>query len=401
MMSRSGFILALAAAALISSAAQAEKRYDPGVSDTGIKIGQTVPLSGPVSAYGTFSRASLAYFAMINDHGGVGGRKIDLLSVDDGFSPPRTVEQTRKLVEGDGVFLIFAPVGTAPSIAAQKYLNAKKVPQLFLQSGISRWNDPQHFPWSMSGLPNYDTEAHRYAGYILAHKPGARIAVLYQNDDFGKEYLRGLKQGLGDAAGKMIVDAESFELTDPTVDSQVITLAGSGADTFLVAATSKQTAQALKRAHDIGWRPLTIVSFVSASIDRTFVPAGIETAVGVVSATVFKDPHDPAFRDSPDVQAYTAWMDRYYPEGDKNDGLNVAAYVEGQLFVEILKQCGDELTRENVMTHAAHLDRVSVGMLWPGITVSSSPEDYNLFNELQLIRFDGKYLRPLGDAAGK
>jgi len=352
----------------------AQGRYDPGVSDGEIKLGQTAPYSGPVSAYGTFGRASLAYFAMIDDGGGVNGRRIILVTADDGFSPPKTVEQTRKLVESDSVFLMFAPVGTATNLAVRKYLNDKKIPQLLLQSGISKFNDPKNYPWSLSGLPNYETEVRAFAKHILAVKPQGRVAVLYQNDDFGKEYLSGLKEGLGARAKEMVVGEQSFELTDPTVESQVISLRGSGADVLLIVATQKQTVQALRKARDLGWHPLSLIAFPAASITRTYIPAGIDASTGAVSSSVFTDPSDPDLQGDPDVQAY----------------------VEGQLMVEILKRCGTDLTRKNVMTQAASLKDVKVAMLRPGITVGTTPENYNLFKKLQMLTFDGKHLVPTG-----
>jgi branched-chain amino acid transport system substrate-binding protein len=394
-------ILIALAALLCSFQATAEKRYDPGVTDTEIKLGQTLPYSGPVSAYGTFGKASIAYFAKINDEGGVNGRKITLLTADDSFSPPKTVEQTRKLVESDGVFLMFASVGTAPNLAVQKYLNERKVPQLFLQSGISKWNDPAHFPWSMSGLPNYDTEVRAFAKYILEKKPDGKIGILYQSDDFGKEYLSGMKAGLGSKAGQMLVSTQSFELTDPTVDSQVISLHGTGADVLLIVATQKQTVQALRKAYDLNWHPLTFISFPAASVTRTYVPAGIEAAKGAISSSVFIDASDQTKQNDADVRGYFAWMEKYYPAGDKLDGLHVAAYVEGQLAVEVLKRCGDLLTRENVMKQAADLHNVKPAMLQSGITVNTAPDNYNMFKRLQLSVFDGKYLVPLGQPIGE
>jgi branched-chain amino acid transport system substrate-binding protein len=276
----------LVLALLVSAAAVGETQYDPGVSNTEIKLGQTAPYSGPVSGYGTFGKASLAYFAMINDQGGVSGRKIKLITVDDGFSPPKTLEQTRKLVESDGVFFDYAPVGTAPNLAIKQYLNDNKIPQLFLQSGIPSWNDPAHFPWSMSGLPNYATEVRAFANYILEAKPNARIAILYQNDDFGKEYLNGMRARLGAQADRMLVSAKSFELSDPTVDSQVITLSGSGADVLLIVATQKQTVQALRKAHELDWHPLKFIAFPAVSITRTYAPAGIDASKGAISSGI-------------------------------------------------------------------------------------------------------------------
>jgi len=386
--------------ALAAPPALGQKHYDQGVTDTEIKLGQTAPYSGPVSAYGTFGKASLAYFAMINDKGGINGRKVTLISVDDSFSPGKTVEQVRKLVEGDGVFFLYAPVGTAPNLAIKPYMNDNKIPQLFLQSGIPSWNDPAHFPWSMSALPNYATEVHAFADHILKTKPDAKVAILYQNDDFGRAYLNGLRSGLGAHADKMLVGAQSFELSDPTVDSQVINLHGSGADVLLVAATQKQTIQALRKAHELDWHPMKLIAFPAAIVTKTYVPAGIEASKGALSSNVFVDPTDPASQNDPDVQGYFAWMEKYYPSGDKFDGLNGAAYVEGQLAVDVLKRCGDLLTRENVMKQAASFKDFKAAMVRHGITISTSPSDYNMFKTLQMLEFDGAHLTPVGVPIG-
>ncbi len=382
------------------AAAYGETPYDQGVTDTEIKLGQTAPYSGPVSGYGTFGKASLAYIAMVNDRGGINGRKIKLITVDDGFSPPKTVEQTRKLVESDGIFFDYAPVGTAPNLAIKQYLNENKIPQLFLQSGIPSWNDPAHFPWSMSSLPNYATEVRIFTKHILDTKPNARIAVLYQNDDFGKEYLDGMRARLGPQANKMLVSAQSFELSDPTINSQMVTLRASDADVLLIAATQKQTVQALRKAHELDWHPLTFISFPAVSITRTYLPAGIDAAKGAISSSVFVDPSDPAKQSDPAVQTYLGWMEKYYPTGDKLDGLNAAAFVDGQLLVDVLMKCGNLLTRENVMEQAANFHRFKAAMVQPGITVNTNPKDYNMFSKLQLMVFDGKYLAPLGEPIG-
>lgn len=387
-------------AALSAAPAFAQKHYDQGVTDTEIKLGQTAPYSGPVSAYGTFGKASLAYFAMINDKGGINGRKITLLSVDDSFSPGKTVEQVRKLVEGDGVFFLYAPVGTAPNLAIKQYMNDNKIPQLFLQSGIASWNDPAHFPWSMSALPNYATEVRAFADYILRTKPDAKVAILYQNDDFGREYLNGLRAGLGAHADKMLAGAQSFELSDPTVDSQIINLHGSGADVLLVVATQKQTIQALRKAYELDWHPMKLIAFPAAIITKTYVPAGIEASKGALSSSVFVDPTDPASQNDPDVQGYFAWMEKYYPSGDKFDGLNAAAYVEGQLAVDVLKRCADLLTRENVMKQAASFKDFKAAMVRRGITINTSASDYNMFKTLQMLKFDGAHLAPVGAPIG-
>jgi len=376
--------------------AGAQAKYDPGVTDTEIKLGQTAPYSGPLSAYSTFGRASLAYFAMINEQGGVNGRKISLLTADDGFSPPKTVEQTRKLVEADGVFAMFAPVGTATNLSVRKYLNDRKVPQLWLQSGISKFNDPKNYPWSLSGLPNYDTEVRAFAKHILRVRPQGKVALLYQNDDFGKEYQAGLKDGLGVRAKQMMAGEQSFEVTDPTVESQIINLRATGADVLVIVATQKQTVQALRKAQDLGWKPLSLIAFPAASITRTYVPAGLDASTGAVSSAVVVDPSDPDRQSDPDVQAYVRFMDKYYPGGDKLDGLNVTAYYEGQLMIEVLKRCGPDLSRKNVMMYATNLKGLRVAMLRPGITVGTSPDNYNLFKTLQMLTFDGTHLIPAG-----
>jgi branched-chain amino acid transport system substrate-binding protein len=392
-------VAALSLCAVTSALAQT--RNDPGITDTEIKLGQTAPYSGPVSAYGTFGRASAAYFAMINEAGGVNGRKITLVTADDGFSPPKTVEQTRKLVESDGVFAMFAPVGTSPGLAVRKYLNDKKVPQLLLQSGISKFNDPKNYPWSMPGLPNYDTEVRAFAKYIQANKPDAKVAILYQNDDFGKEYLAGLQDELGKRGTAKLVSAQSFELTDPTVESQVISLRASSADVLLIVATQKQTVQALRKAQDLSWHPLSLIAFPAASVSRTYIPAGVDAAKGAVSSSVFVDPSEPGVENDPDVQAYARWMEKYYPAGDKFDALNAAAYVEGQLMVDLLKRAGADLTRKNVMAQATNIRNAKVAMLRHGITASSTPDNYNLFRKLQILTFDGKTMLASGPPIGE
>jgi branched-chain amino acid transport system substrate-binding protein len=379
----------------LTTASIAQTPDTPGVTATEIKLGQTVPLSGPVSAYATFSRASLAYFAMVNDRGGINGRRVTLLSVDDGFSPPKAVEQTRRLVESDGVFAIFAPVGSAPSAATQKYLNTQKVPQMLIQSGLARWNNPKAFPWSISGLLNYEVEAATYGKYILDHMPQARIAVLYQSDDFGLGYLNGLKAGLGSRAGEMIVSTESFQLSDPTVDSQTLTLAASKADVLLIAATTKQTVQALKKLGEINWHPQLFVSFAAASPERTYSLAGNENAKGAISMTIFKDPADPELASDPDMKGYFAFMEKYYPSGDRNEGLNVAAYVEGEIMSELLRRCGADLSRENLLKQASNFSDAAIPMISKGVVLRTQPDNYDLFRNPQLIRFDGKLNRAI------
>jgi branched-chain amino acid transport system substrate-binding protein len=320
----SAFIVVALAA---HGAAHAKKSYGPGVTDTEIKLGQTMPYSGPASALSATGKAEVAYFAMINASGGVNGRKIMLISLDDGYSPPRAVEQTRKLVESENVLALFSPLGTAPIAAVHKYVNAKKVPHLFINSNLMRWADPEHFPWTIQNLrPPFHLDARFFADYILKARPNAKIAVLYQNDDFGKDYLRGLKDALGDKARTMIVAEASYELTDPSVDSQVVTLKGSGADTFADFSTPKFGAQAIRRAYDVGWKPLHLIAFTASSVDTVLKPAGLQKAVGLISSAVAKDPSDPQWRDDPAVKEYLAWAKRWYPEGDPMDWNNVFGY---------------------------------------------------------------------------
>lgn len=396
MVRRSALVAAAVLSLLLARLATAQTPAEPGVTATSIKLGQTVAYSGPVSAYGTLGRASIAYFAMVNDNGGVNGRRIELISADDGFSPPKTVEQTRKLVEADGVFAIFSPLGTSTGLAVRKYLNSRHVPQLLVQSGIAKFNDPKEYPWTLPGLPNYDTEVKAFAKHILAVRPRGKVAILYQNDDFGKEYLAGLQNGLGARAKEMLVGEQSFEISDPTVESQVIALRGSGADTLVIVATQKQTVQALRKARDLDWHPLTLIAFPAASIARTYIPAGLDASKGAVSSSVFVDPSDPELQDDPDLRAYKSWIEKYLPAGDKDDTLPVAAYVEGQLMVEMLKRCGASVTRKCVMDQAAHLKDVRVAMLRPGVTVGTTPDNYNLFKKLQMLTFDGQRMVPTG-----
>jgi branched-chain amino acid transport system substrate-binding protein len=383
----------------LTTASIAQTPDSPGVTATEIKLGQTVPLSGPVSAYATFSRASLAYFAMVNDRGGINGRKVTLISIDDGFSPPKTVEQTRKLVESDGVFAIFAPVGSAPSAATQKYLNGQKIPQMLIQSGLARWNNPKEFPWSMSGLLNYEVEAATYGKYILDNIPQSRIAVLYQGDDFGRAYLDGLKAGLGSRAAEMIVSAQSFQLSDPTVDSQTLSLAASKADVLLIAATTKQTVQALKKLGEVNWRPQLFISFVASSPERTYSLVGNDIAKGAISMTVFKDPADTELANDADMKGYFAFMDKYYPSGDRKEGLNVAAYVEGEIMSELMRRCGADLSRENLLKQASNFSGAAIPMISKGVVLRTEPDNYDLFRNPQLVRFDGKLNRAIASPA--
>jgi len=377
-------------ALIVAATASAEKNYGPGVTDTEIKIGQTIPYSGPNSMYGTIGRAQAAYFEMINAKGGVNGRKIRLISLDDAFSPPKTVEHTRRLVEADNVLLIFSSLGTPTNSAIYKYLNAKRVPQLFAISGAAKFDDPKQYPWTMRWHPAFQTEGAIYARYILQGNPKAKIAVLYQNDDFGKEYLKGFKEGLGDAAATQIVAEASYEITDPTVASQIISLKASGADTFVDFSTAKATAQSIREVYDKGWRPVHIVSQVSTSLTGVLTPAGLDKSTGLISSAYYNDPTDPHWGNDPALRAWHDWMQQYYPDGDRTDGQNVLAYTIAQALVHVLKQCGDDLSRENVMRQAASLNGVELPLLLPGIKMQTSSSHYAPFHQLWLQKFDGK-----------
>ena len=387
---------------LSGASAQAEKIYGPGVTDTEIKIGQTMPYSGPASALSTIGKAQAAYFSMVNANGGVNGRKVHLISLDDGYSPPKTVEQTRKLVELEQVLALFSPLGTAPNSAIHKYVNAKKVPHLFIASNLMRWADPEHFPWTMQTIrPPFQLDAKVFADYILKIRPNARIGVLYQNDDYGKDYLKGLKDALGDRARTMIVAEASYELTDPTVDSQIVALQSSGADTFANFTTPKFGAQAIRLAYDIGWKPLHLIAFPASSVGAVLRPAGLEKAVGLISTAVFKDPGDPQWRDDPAMKDYLAWMKKYYAEGNPDDWGNVLGYTTAQLMVEVLKRCNDELSRDNVLHQATNIKELQLPMMLPGIRINTSAHDYLPVEQVQLVRFDGQRWAGFGDLAGR
>jgi branched-chain amino acid transport system substrate-binding protein len=378
------------AMALSASSAYAQKKYDTGATDTEIKIGQTAPFSGPASAYATISKAQAAYIKMVNDEGGVNGRKINLIQYDDAYSPPKTVEQVRKLVESDEVLLTFQLIGTPPNAAVQKYLNAKHVPQLFAATGASRFTDPKNFPWTIGFNPNYQSEGHIYAQYILKNYPNAKIGVLYQNDDLGRDYLTGLKDGLGDKAKTMIVAETSYELTDPTIDSQIVKLKTLGADLVYDASTPKFAAQAIKKIADLDWKPVHILDINATSVGAVMKPAGLEASKGVISVNYGKDPLDPMWKDDPGMKKYFAFMAKYYPEGDKDSSFNTYGYSTAQLLVHVLKQCGDELTRENVMKQATNLKGVALDLALPGIIGSTTPNDYRVNKQLQMMKFDGE-----------
>jgi branched-chain amino acid transport system substrate-binding protein len=393
------------AIALSASPASAQKKYDTGATDTEIKIGQTAPFSGPASAYATISKTQAAYIKMVNDEGGVNGRKINLIQYDDAYSPPKTVEQVRKLVESDEVLLTFQLIGTASNAAVQKYLNAKKVPQLFAATGASRFTDPKNFPWTMGFNPNYQTEGRIYAQYILKNFPSAKIGIIYQNDDLGRDYLTGLKEGLGDKAKTMIVAETSYELTDPTIDSQIVKLKTVGADLVFDASTPKFAAQAIKKIADLDWKPVHILDINATSVGAVMKPAGLENSKGVISVNYGKDPLDPVWKDDPGMKKYFAFMAKYYPEGDKDSIFNTYGYSTTQLLIQVLKQCGDDLTRENVMKQATSLKGVQLDLSLPGIVGNTSPTDYRVNKQLQMMKFDGERWQLFGpiiqdDAAG-
>ena len=388
---RPAFATNLSAASLIfaSTFAWAGGPYGPGVSDTEIKLGNAMSYSGATSPYGTIGKSEAAYFAMINDRGGVNGRKINFISRDDASSPPKTVEVVRKLVEENQVLLLFSTSGTAPNTAIQSYLNDKKVPQLFILTGAEKWNDPKQHPWTMAWLPSYRTKSRIYARYILKNLPEAKIAVFYENDDFGKDYLIGLREGLGSNADKMIVATQSYELTDPSVDSQVVALHGSGANVLLTAATAKMAAQAIRKVYDIGWKPTHFLTNVATSVKAVMKPAGPEKAIGILSAGFIKDPTDPQWKGTPEYEEWLAWMRKYNTSANDTDVLAVYGYSTAQTMVAVLKACGDDLTRENVMKQAARLNNLALPMLLPGITLSTDADDFTPIRQMQLMTFNG------------
>ena len=388
---------ALLLCAATSTTALAQKKYGPGVSDTEIKIGNIMPYSGPASAYGVIGRTEAAYFKKINDAGGINGRKINFISYDDAYSPPKAVEQARKLVESDEVLLIFNSLGTPSNSAIHKYMNAKKVPQLFVATGATKWNDPKNFPWTMGWQPNYQSETQIYAKYLLKEKPDAKIGVLFQNDDYGKDYLKGLKDGLGAKASSMIVMEESYETSEPTIDNHIVKLKASGADVFVNITTPKFAAQAIKKAAEIGWTPTQFLNNVSASVGSVIKPAGYENAQNIISAAYVKDVTDPQWHDDAGMREFLAFMERDFPEGNKLDGSTVVGYGVAQTLVQVLKQCGDDLTRENVMKQAANLKSFRTEVLLPGITINTSATDFAPISQLQLMRFKGEKWELFGD----
>ena len=385
---RTILVAAPSALAIAALPVRAAKQYGPGVSDTEIKIGNTCFYSGPASSYGTIGKAMAAYYKMVNDQGGVNGRKINFISYDDAYSPPKTVEQTRRLVEEDEILLDAGPLGTPTNSAIWQYMNQKKVPQLFVSTGATKWDDPKGHPWTIGWQPNYQSEGRIYAGYIMKEKPDGKIGVLYQNDDFGKDYLKGLKDGLGDKKSLVVVEA-SYETQDPTVDSQVISMKAAGCEVFVNTAIPKFAAQAIRRAVEIEWKPLHILSSIGNSVAATLKPAGLENAKGLISDFYLKDPTDSQWKDDDGFKWWGSFMDKYYPGGDKIDAGNVYGPSNAATVVQVLKQCGDELTRENIMKQAANLHDFTVPMLLPGIKINTSPTDFAPVKQVQMGRFDG------------
>jgi branched-chain amino acid transport system substrate-binding protein len=384
-------------AALLATPVYAQKKYDPGASDTEIKIGNTNPYSGPASAYGTIGKTIAAYFKMVNEQGGINGRKVNFVSYDDGYSPPKTVEMARKLVEQDQVLFLFQTLGTPPNTAIHKYMNMRKVPQLHVATGATKWNDPKDFPWTMGWQPNYQDEAKIYAQHLMKQKPNAKIGILYQNDDYGKDYLKGIKDGLGAKAKSMIVAEVSYEVADPTVDSQIVQLQQSGADVFFNITTPKFAAQAIRKAYDIGWKPLHFLNNVSTSVATVLTPAGLEKSVGVISTAYVKDPTDKQWEKDAAVEKWRAFMKKYYPEGSLVDNFNMYGYTVATTLHQVLRQCGDNLTRENVMRQAASMKGFAIDTLLPGVAISTSSQDFAPIQSVQLMRFNGTLWERFGE----
>ncbi len=393
--------IAAVAASLVAAPALAQKKYDTGATDTEIKIGNIMPYSGPASAYGTIGKAASAYFDKINAEGGINGRKIKFISLDDGYSPPKTVEQARKLVEEEEVLFVFQSLGTPTNSAIHKYMNQKKVPQLFVATGATKWGDPKHFPWTMGWQPNYQAEGRIYAQHLLETKPDAKIGILYQNDDYGKDYVHGFEDGLGAKAKTMIVSKISYEVTDPTIDSQMVTLKASGADVFFNVTTPKFAAQAIKKAAEMGWKPVHYLNNVSASVGSVLVPAGLDNAVDIITTQYMKDPTDPQWANDPGFLEFKAFLEKWYPAGNIKDGSNLTGYNGAMTLVQVLKQCGDNLTRANIMKQAASLDIPSLPMLNPGINIKTSADDFFPIEREQLVKFDGKAWVKFGKVYGR
>jgi branched-chain amino acid transport system substrate-binding protein len=382
-------VLSFCIAAGMATPGAAQRNYAPGITDTEIKVGQTMPYSGPASAWGAVGRAELAYLKMINNQGGINGRKINLISLDDAFSPPKTVEQTRRLVEQEGVSIIFGSLGPG-NLAVREYLNDKHIPQIFVLAPTETYNDPQHFPWTIGLQPTFYLEGKIHARYILAHKPDAKIGILYGNDQIAKEAAKGIEDGLGEKAAKLIVKEVSYETSDPTIDSQLTMLKGSGADVFYNISVPKVAAQAIRKVSEMGWKPLHFLSYGSQSISAVLEPAGLENAIGIISAAFGKDPTDPRWRDDPNTKEFLAWMQKYYPGGKASDIFIGAGWAFAQPLVYVLQQCGDDLSRENIMRQTTNLHNVALSWLLPGVTLNTSPTDYQPIKEMRETRFNGK-----------
>jgi branched-chain amino acid transport system substrate-binding protein len=393
-------VLAGLSAALVSGGALAQKRYDSGANDKEIKLGNVNPYSGPASAYGAIGKSMDAYFKKINSEGGINGRQIKFITLDDGYNPSRTVEQMRKLVEEEEVLATVGVLGTPPNSAIHKYMNQKKMPQLFVATGATKWGDPKNFPWTMGWQPNYQAEGKIYAAHILETRPNAKIGILMQNDDYGRDYLKGFLDGLGDKAKSMVVRQVTYEVTDPTVDSQMVQLKDSGADTFFNITTPKFAAQAIKKAAEIGWKPVHYLNSVSNAAGAVMTTAGAENGIGVISAFYLKDPTDPQWQNSKEFKDWLAWMQKYYPGGDLKDNLNVYGYTVAQTLEQVLKQAGDNLTRENIMRQAANLD-LALPMLLPGVNIKTSADDFFPIEREQLARWDGKTWVLFGKVIGR
>ncbi|MFK4539739.1 branched-chain amino acid transport system substrate-binding protein [Bradyrhizobium ottawaense] len=397
-------MLCAAGAALIchfvATAALAQSKYDAGASDTEIKIGNIMPYSGPVSALSIVGKAEAAYFKMLNEQGGINGRKINFISYDDAYSPPKTVEQARRLVEDDEILFMAGSFGTAGNSAIQKYMNAKKVPQIFIASAADKWADPKRFPWSMGWMPSSRSEARTYASYILKNIPDAKVAILYQNDDFGKEYLIGLKEGLGEKASSMLVAEVAYEVTSPTIESQVVLIKSKEPKVLVNAATPKFAAQAIKKVGELGWKPVQFLTNASSQFASVLRPAGLDNAQGILSVQYIKDPADPAWRDDPDVQEWRAFMQRYYPDGNKDDSQTLWGYGVGKAIAQVIRQCGNDLTRENVMRQAANLNYYN-GVTLPGVKIKTSPTDFRPLEQFQMMRVNGENWERFGEIVGE
>jgi branched-chain amino acid transport system substrate-binding protein len=390
-------VTATAVITLTSGAALAQKKYDTGASDTEIKIGNIMPYSGPASAYGIIGKTEEAYFKMINDKGGINGRKINFVTYDDGYSPPKAVEQVRKLVESDEVIVVFNPLGTPSNSAIQKYLNAKKIPQLFVATGATKWNDPKNFPWTMGWQPSYQSEAQIYAKWLLKEKPDAKIAILYQNDDFGKDYLKGTKDGLGAKGASMIIMEESYEVSEPSIDGHIVKIKAANPDVLLIYATPKFAAQTIKKTAELSWKPLQILTNVSISVGSVMKPAGFEASQGVLSAAYAKDSTDPQWANDPGMKKWNEFVDKYMPGADKSDTSMVYGYGAASTLAKVLEMCGDDLTRANIMKQAASLKDFAPDTLLPGVKINTSPTDFAPIAQLQMQRFKGEKWELFGE----